>query len=99
MEAVIKAVMEAVARLNPRHPEVAVWLPEATYIAEGADLDEVDFGKHYADWYSRIVLLAQAPVSVGWTVATRIDENGVSQVAECFISLNPEPTRILGVRK
>jgi hypothetical protein len=100
MEFIIQAITQAMASLSTKHPETAVWLPEATYIQRGTTLDTQMWYDHYQQWFNRIAFVA-GQVNVHWVRSTRIDENGVSQVCECYLSptATVEPTRVIGTRK
>jgi len=99
MEAMVQAIRQAMASLSPSHPETAVWLPMATYTQKGERLDTQMWYDHYQQWFNRIAFVA-GQVNVHWVHSVRIDENGLSQVCECYLSPtgSVEPIRVIGVR-
>ena len=100
MDEYIQEITQAMACLSNKHPETAVWLPEATYIQRGNNLDTQMWYDHFQKWFSRIAFVA-GQVNVHWIRTVRIDDDGISQVCECYLSptATVEPTRVIGARK
>jgi len=98
-QVIIRAILTAMSSLDSKHPNVGVWLPEATVARLGGRDEQAD-NKHFQQWFSRIVAVA-GNVNVGWVHSVQFDENGMMwNVAECYLALagSSAPNKFIGKR-
>jgi len=96
-QVIIRAILTAMSSLDSKHPNVGVWLPEAT-IARLGERDEKADRQMLQQWFNRIVAVA-GNVNVGWVHTVMFDNDGMWNVSECYLALaGHTPTVFIGKR-